>query len=554
MKRYIPIVMFLVMVFLPFSAQASAYFSDVPAGHWAAAHIDELRELGITSGMGDGTFGMGRQITRAEFVTMLVNLRQPIDDLTQRYVDVNPGDWFFARVNTAWLLRFTDDIDGDYFRPNDPITREEMAVMIVNSMGYAYQELAGRAFLAGDVFTDISGNKGHITIAKDLGIIAGISPTEFGPAQTATREQSAAMIMRMHNILERRITEVHGFYAIAAFNQVHMLADMDTVSFGWSLLETDGSGVWLNTGSAGGNEFRIPAGHDIPWSAANHANRLLMIAVRESDSPNIINNPALREGALNAIATAINNGLETPTGERLHFNGVTLNFEGLRGEETRNNYTAFVRQLRERIGDKLLYVTVQPPRHSGLAYFNGYDFRAIGEVADRVILMAHDYNAKVLTQEQMAWGINPIMGDLAPLDEVYFALRALTDSETGVADISKIMLQLNFATAQWKLQDGAVINSRPFTPSYDAIAERIRAGAVINNLGFVPSPHILFYDNNDNTNNIVQFEDEQSVRQKIRLAGSFGVQGISLWRLGIVPDFDDIEGLAVFDTIVKWRE
>ena len=550
MKKTIPILLLsIIITFIPIKAHALTGFNDVPPDHWAAAHIEDLRAMGITSGMGDGSFGMGRQITRAEFVTLLVNLLNPAEGPASiPYSDVAEGAWFHGPVNRARALGFTDTA-GENFRPGDPITREEMAVMIVNSMGYG--PLALRLNVLGAPFADVNSRMGHITIARDLSIIAGLSPEEFGPALTATREQAAAMMMRMYNLQGRRVTDIHGYYAIAAFNQVHMLEYMTSVSFGWGLLETDGSRVWFNTGAEGGNEFRIPQGYEAPWSAAGRADRLLMIAVRESDSPVIINSPALREAALAVIADAINNGLETPGGGRLNFCGVSLNFEALRGQETRDNYTAFVRELRGRIGERLMYVTVQPPRRAGHVYFDGYDFRAIGDVADRVILMAHDYNARFLTEAEMAAGI--VMTALAPLDEVYFALRALTDSETGVADISKVMLQLNFASAQWKTQNGAVINQRPFAPSYEAIAARIRAGAELRFDESLYSSFITFFDPEDNTNNIVWFEDERSVYEKIRLAGLFGVQGISLWRLGIVPDFEDVQGLRVFDVIKDSR-
>jgi len=533
------------MVLIPLKLNAVTPFSDVPAEHWATAYIEDMRRLGITSGMGDGSFGMGRQITRAEFITMLLNLTRPGERLESAgFQDVEAGAWFHSTVNTAKALGFTD-MAGDSFRPHEPITREEMAVMIINSLGY--EQLALRLNVLGPPFTDVSRNMGIITIARDLNIIAGISPSEFGPSLSATREQAAAMMMRMYNLKDRPLTDIHGYYAIAAFNQAHMLADMTAVSFGWGLLEIDGSRVLFNTGAEGDNEFRIPQGYEIPWNMADHAERLLMIAVRESDSPVIINNPDLREQALSVIAETMHYGLETPSGGRLHFDGVSLNFEALRGAQTRDNYTAFVRALRERIGNHSLYLTVQPPRRAGHVYFDGYDFRALGAEADRIILMAHDYNARVLTEAEMAAGV--VMTALAPLDEVYFALRALTNPETGVADLSRIMLQINFATAQWKTVDGAVINPRPFTPSYEAIAARIRDGAELRFDESLYSPFITFFDSSDNTNNIVWLEDARSVKEKIRLAGLFGVQGVSLWRLGIVPDFSDIEKLRVFEVI-----
>ncbi len=51
-------------------------FSDVPVGHWSDTLVHQLRDLGITNGISENEFGMGREITRAEFVTFLVRLKQ----------------------------------------------------------------------------------------------------------------------------------------------------------------------------------------------------------------------------------------------------------------------------------------------------------------------------------------------------------------------------------------------------------------------------------------------------------------------------------------------
>jgi len=187
-------------------------------------------------------------------------------------------------------------------------------------------------------------------------------------------------------------------------------------------------------------------------------------------------------------------------------------------------------------GSKLLYVAVHPQRRAGHEYYDGYDYRTIGQFADKIILMAHDYNAKSLTESEMAGGI--VMTPLAPIDEVYYALSAITNAETGVQDKSKVMLQINFATAQWKMKDGAVMNQKPFTPTYDALLERINAGAEVLFDEKSQSPYAKFTNNEDGTANIVWFENKESVQAKIDLAGIFGVHGVSIWRLGTIPTYD----------------
>lgn len=52
---------------------ADTSYSDLPTSGWAREAILAAGEYGLMGGMGDGTFGVGRSITRAEFVTVLVS-------------------------------------------------------------------------------------------------------------------------------------------------------------------------------------------------------------------------------------------------------------------------------------------------------------------------------------------------------------------------------------------------------------------------------------------------------------------------------------------------
>jgi spore germination protein YaaH len=119
---------------------------------------------------------------------------------------------------------------------------------------------------------------------------------------------------------------------------------------------------------------------------------------------------------------------------------------------------------------------------------------------------------------------------------VYCALQAITDPYTGVADKNKILLQFSCATAQWKSVDGHIINRTPFTPGYDAVQTRIAQGASAQYSSKYESPYLTFISAEDGAENIVWYENQRSVMAKMRLAALFGVQGVSLWRLGLIPD------------------
>ena len=128
---------------------------------------------------------------------------------------------------------------------------------------------------------------------------------------------------------------------------------------------------------------------------------------------------------------------------------------------------------------------------------------------------------------------------LTPIDEVYYALKCITDKTTGVQDTRKVWLQISFDAVQWKLKDGKVINRYPFSPFYDTIRERILAGATMNYSSLNQNPWLTFKDLTDGTSNVLWYEDSRSIQAKIKLAKMFGVQGLSLWRLGTIPNFTD---------------
>lgn len=71
--------------------------------------------------------------------------------------------------------------------------------MLIRGLGYT--SLAGAASTYSSPFTDVTTNKGFISLAYDLGVIGGVGPDRFDPAGTATREQAAAALVRVYDRL-----------------------------------------------------------------------------------------------------------------------------------------------------------------------------------------------------------------------------------------------------------------------------------------------------------------------------------------------------------------
>lgn len=192
-------------------------YKDVPADHWSAPSVARATELGLFQGVDEDTFGRGQPISRAAYVTALTRLFgwEAVVPETNTFTDVTRERWFYSAVETALANNAIAAADRT-FRPTDDITREEMASMLIRALGYT--SLAGVATGYSAPFSDVSTNKGFIVVAHDMGIVAGVGDDLFASDGTATREQAAAMLVRVHDLLAAQSTlldEVGEYRAIA---------------------------------------------------------------------------------------------------------------------------------------------------------------------------------------------------------------------------------------------------------------------------------------------------------------------------------------------------
>ena len=153
-------------------------FEDVVFHDFARDAMETLYSKGIMPAYSSVSFGANRDMTRGEFATMLVKaLALPINagpyhDSNERnpveptFVDVRPNrdtwDYQYKYIETAARAGIIRGKEPGYFRPDDPLTREEAAIMIARALNLklATQEAAGLAL--GKMFTD----------AKDVGYYA----------------------------------------------------------------------------------------------------------------------------------------------------------------------------------------------------------------------------------------------------------------------------------------------------------------------------------------------------------------------------------------------
>lgn len=572
MKKVISVVLiFVLLLSINVAAQKEeTSFKDVPQGDYFEQYISKLRELGITQGDDKGNFGFNKNISRAEFLTFLMRLQQLELDTNpnpEMFQDIKPTDWYYPYVNLG--LKNKTIIKSDYgnnsFEPNKAMTREEIAIMIVRAL--QYDTLAAAVKNLPSQFSDVKTNIGYIELAKDLGIINGRGKDIFDPKATATKQEAAAMLIRMYNINNNQLSVVNGFYAIKSFDQAAMIPNFDSIGFGWSRLDynqTSGHIELSTQRTTGGQPFYIPEDYENMTAKADQSSvvKYLMVFGSNEDKVKVngldeklvsllLKDPEAQQKLAADIAAAT----DQFGAKGVSFEGVIIDSEGLRDNGTdKQSFVSFLTELSSQLKakGKLLTVCINPPREPGQQYYDGYDLASIGALADYVILMAHDYEAKLVSSQEAAAfkGETP----MAPLKDVYYAMKLAINGGNGIPK-EKLLLQLNFAAAQWQFKDGVLQNNSPYSPEYSKLLSRMKdpntLAKTFNYSELYQMPYFTYEA--EGIKNIIWYEDERSIGAKVRLARLLGVEGISCWRLGLIPAYGEPENvpykLNIWDSI-----
>jgi hypothetical protein len=511
----------LILVIAP-SAAATGRYVDVPDNHWAAGYVESAAQYGIMEGMGDGQFGLGRNIKRSEFAALLCKFFQwdLVQPQSASFSDCPLNQWYTPYVET--LVAQGVVTPGGEYRPTEAITRQDMAVLLVRALGY--DELAQWASSLSVPFADVTEYVGYIAIAYDIGMVDGMTENGrqvFKPNNTATREQAAAMMVRVYERYRSDIDWLHAFYATSSYSQIDLTADLDGVSVGWARLVMDEAGAPSVSGDD--RDWKKPASSALATDFFAAAGTDCNLTVYGNDAAAFAT-PELRDAAVTALVAAARD-----------YAGLTMDIEGLKAA-SKESYTALLTQLRAALpAEQTLYVCVQPD-----TWFDGYDYRALGEICDKVIVMAHDYEWSVPAYYV---GTSRTENPGAPLTQIYDTLRDVTDPETGVADRSKLALAISIDSVGFQVDgEGKILSQTLYHPAPATIIQRLRqADTEMGYSNLYGTPYI-YYTTQDGSRYRLWYEDARSVTAKIQLARMFGINGISFWRLGNIPTYDD-EGL-----------
>ena len=172
-------------------------FPDVKPKEWYFGEVEEAAALGLFQGE-DGLFQPNRNITRSEFCKVAA-ISQGADlslyEGETEFTDVDPGQWYAPYV--AWAAD-SGVMNGDgngVFRPNDPITREEMCQVFCNLLAEDLPQVPEQEPFPDDsAISDWA--KEAVYLCKALDLVRGAPDGSFAPSDFTQRCEAAAVFVR----------------------------------------------------------------------------------------------------------------------------------------------------------------------------------------------------------------------------------------------------------------------------------------------------------------------------------------------------------------------
>lgn len=161
-------------------------------GHWAEEYIVELATSGVIGGYPDGTFKPDQGISRAEFATILVKAFQLPEVDGKEFADTSEH-WAGKSIATTAAHGIVSGYSDSKFGPDDPITREQMAVMIVKAAKLVETE---QELTFADQAEISAWAKGFVATASNNELISGYPDNTFRPQKGASRAEAVTVIIK----------------------------------------------------------------------------------------------------------------------------------------------------------------------------------------------------------------------------------------------------------------------------------------------------------------------------------------------------------------------
>lgn len=204
-------------------------FKDISIDKWYADDVYFLSTEGVINGYEDGSFKPGQEVTKAEFLKLVIETLKSKgvigemctavscsyiqDDQTadsyiyNTFTDVNSTSWSAPYIYTAYNLGFLDTVTNKKIEPNKVLTRGE-AVHILAKVAAKY---LNSDTVTNKEFTDVKAGTtlaGDVSLIGGLGIMTGTTETKFSPNGKLNRAETAKIIRIGMKVIEEQLGKV----------------------------------------------------------------------------------------------------------------------------------------------------------------------------------------------------------------------------------------------------------------------------------------------------------------------------------------------------------
>lgn len=174
-------------------------FADMDGYGWAADAVNALKAAGIISGRSETEFCPGENVTREEFLKMLISaMGAESGKYDVSFEDVDAGAWYYDSVCAGVSLNITSGIEENRFGIGMPIIRQDMAVMVYRALTSMGIELSG----SDTEFADEAAISDYalyaVGVLKTNGLISGMDGGNFEPKLSLNRASAAQIIYRVY--------------------------------------------------------------------------------------------------------------------------------------------------------------------------------------------------------------------------------------------------------------------------------------------------------------------------------------------------------------------
>ncbi|NLB88386.1 MAG: hypothetical protein GX790_04050, partial [Syntrophomonadaceae bacterium] len=290
-------------------------------------------------------------------------------------------------------------------------------------------------------------------------------------------------------------TQVFAYYYYKAFDELKQNAHLFThVSFRWFATNANGDIFY---------EYQDNFGEILKFTKEKgikaHASVVLM---DKTALHNLLSNPNNRARFISNIQYIV---------KRDGYDGVDIDFEFIDPKDG-PYFTLFLKELKAALGKDIPLSVAVFARTGSEKWATPYEYEKIGQIVDKVIVMAYDYSYSTSKP-----------GPVAPLwwvDQVAKYMSTTIPKE-------KVLLGLPTYGYDWSSAGGKATTVT--APRLAATKQKYKLTESFDETSM--SPYYTYYDNKGNYHQI-WMENERSLNAKLKVANQYGLGGISFWRIG----------------------